>query len=176
MRMVFDAKDQYPSQWAAIESIAGKIGCTGETLRKWIRQGQRDSGPRPGPTTDEQQRTKELERKVCELRCFRCSRVIWWKTRDSSGSLKTGLSKETSSRNDSFQAYDEDLGGDLMRGTKLTPGRTACRVATRPCAPCFQTYRKNLLSDINADEQNGRRLPKRHVVNGREATRVALAR
>ena len=39
MRMVFDAKDQYPSQWAAIESIAGKIGCTGETLRKWVRQG-----------------------------------------------------------------------------------------------------------------------------------------
>ncbi len=41
--MVFDAKDQYPSQWAAIESIAGKIGCTGETLRKWVRQGERDS-------------------------------------------------------------------------------------------------------------------------------------
>ena len=39
VRMVFDAKDQYTSQWAAIESIAGKIGCTGETLRKWVRQG-----------------------------------------------------------------------------------------------------------------------------------------
>jgi hypothetical protein len=37
VRMVFDAKDQYPSQWAAIESIAAKIGCTGETLRKWVR-------------------------------------------------------------------------------------------------------------------------------------------
>lgn len=48
VRMVFDAKDQYPSQWAAIESIAGKIGCTGETLRKWVRQGERDSGVRPG--------------------------------------------------------------------------------------------------------------------------------
>ena len=44
VRMVFDAKDQYPSQWAAIESIAGKVGCTGETLRKWVRQGERDSG------------------------------------------------------------------------------------------------------------------------------------
>mgnify|MGYP003401759335 CR=1 FL=1 len=53
VRMVFDAKDQYPSQWAAIESIAGKIGCTGETLRKWVRQGERDSGARPGPTTGE---------------------------------------------------------------------------------------------------------------------------
>ena len=44
--MVLDAKDQYPSQWAAIESIAGKIGCTAETLRKWVRQGERDSGVR----------------------------------------------------------------------------------------------------------------------------------
>ena len=49
VRMVFDAKDQYPSQWAAIESIAGKIGCTGETLRKWVRQGERDSGVRARP-------------------------------------------------------------------------------------------------------------------------------
>ncbi|MCL4736707.1 MAG: IS3 family transposase [Burkholderiaceae bacterium] len=68
VRMVFDAKDQYPSQWAAIESIAGKIGCTAETLRKWVRQGERDSGVRPGTTTAEQQRIKELEREVRELR------------------------------------------------------------------------------------------------------------
>ena len=68
VRMVFDAKDQYPSQWAAINSIAGKIGCTGETLRKWVCQGERDSGSRPGPTTGDQQRIKELEREVRELR------------------------------------------------------------------------------------------------------------
>ena len=68
VRMVFDAKDQYPSQWAAIESIAGKIGCTAETLRRWVRQGERDNGARPGPTTVEQQRIKELEREVRELR------------------------------------------------------------------------------------------------------------
>jgi transposase len=68
VRMVFDAKDQYPSQWAAIESIAGKIGCTAETLRKWVRQGERDAGVREGPTTAEQQRVKELEREVRELR------------------------------------------------------------------------------------------------------------
>ena len=68
VRMVFDAKDQYPSQWAAIESIAGKIGCAGETLRKWVRQGERDSGARPGPTTAEHQRIKDLEREVRELR------------------------------------------------------------------------------------------------------------
>ena len=68
VRMVFDAKDQYPSQWSAIESIASKIGCTAETLRKWVRQGERNSGSRPGPTTAEQQRIKELEREVRELR------------------------------------------------------------------------------------------------------------
>ena len=68
VRMVLDAKDQYAPQWAAIESIASKIGCTAETLRKWVRQGERDSGVRPGPTTVEQQRTKELEREVRELR------------------------------------------------------------------------------------------------------------
>ena len=68
VRMVFDAKDQYPSQWAAIESIAAKIGCTGVTLRKWVRQGERDSGTRPGSTTAEQQHIKELEREVRELR------------------------------------------------------------------------------------------------------------
>lgn len=68
VRMVYDGKDQYASQWAAIKSIAAKIGCTGETLRKWVHQGQRDSGARPGPTTTEQQRIKELEREVRELR------------------------------------------------------------------------------------------------------------
>jgi len=68
VRMVFDAKDQYPSQWAAIESIAGKIVSTAETLRKWVPPSHRDSGVRPGATTAEQQRIKELEREVRELR------------------------------------------------------------------------------------------------------------
>jgi transposase len=68
VRMVFESKDQYPSQWAAIESIAGKIGCTAETLRRWVRQGERDGGVRSGATTSEQQRIKELEREVRELR------------------------------------------------------------------------------------------------------------
>lgn len=68
VRMVFDAKDQYASQWAAIESISAKIGCAGETLRKWVRQGERDSSARPGSTSVEQQRIKELEREVRELR------------------------------------------------------------------------------------------------------------
>ena len=66
--MVFEAKDQYESQWAAIESIAAKIGCTAETLRRWVRQAERDQGLREGLTTAEQQRIKELEREVRELR------------------------------------------------------------------------------------------------------------
>ena len=68
VRMVFEAKDQYESQWAAIESIAAKIGCTAETLRRWVRQAERAEGLREGPTADERQRVKELEREVRELR------------------------------------------------------------------------------------------------------------
>ena len=68
VRMVFEAKDQCPSQWAAIESIAGKIGCTAETLRRWVRRAERDQGLRDGPSTAEQDRIKALEREVRELR------------------------------------------------------------------------------------------------------------
>ena len=68
MRMVFEAKDQYDSQWAAIVSIAGKMGCTAETLRRWVRQHERDTGQREGLSTVEQERLKALEREVRELR------------------------------------------------------------------------------------------------------------
>jgi len=68
VRMVLESQEQYGSQWAAIESIAGKIGCTSETLRRWVRQAERDQGLREGPTTSEQERVKELEREVRELR------------------------------------------------------------------------------------------------------------
>jgi transposase len=68
VRMVFEAKGQYESQWAAIESIAAKIGCTAETLRRWVRQAERDQGLRDGPTTAEQDRINALEREVRELR------------------------------------------------------------------------------------------------------------
>jgi transposase-like protein len=66
--MVVEAKGQYESQWAAIVSIAAKIGCTAETLRRWVRQAERDSGQREGPTTADQQHIKALEREVRELR------------------------------------------------------------------------------------------------------------
>lgn len=68
VRMVLESQGQYESQWAAIESIASKIGCTSETLRRWVRQTETDQGLRPGPSTAEQQRIKELEREVRELR------------------------------------------------------------------------------------------------------------
>jgi transposase-like protein len=68
VRLVFEHASQHESQWAAIESIAGKIGCTPETLRKWVRQAERDDGRRPGLTSDERERLKALERENQELR------------------------------------------------------------------------------------------------------------
>jgi len=66
--MVLDHAEEYNSQWAAICSIAEKIGCTPETLRSWLRQTERDQGRRPGLTTTERERLKELERENRELR------------------------------------------------------------------------------------------------------------
>jgi len=68
VRLVFEHQHEHESQWAAIGSIAVKIGCTAETLRKWVRQAERDSGKRPGLTTAERERLKELEREVRELK------------------------------------------------------------------------------------------------------------
>ena len=68
VRMVLEHRGDYASQWAAIGSIASKIGCTAETLRKWVRQTERDTGQRAGLTTDEKQRVKELERENRELK------------------------------------------------------------------------------------------------------------
>jgi transposase len=68
IRMVQEHGSEHASQWAAIGSIASKLGCTAETLRKWVRQAERDAGQRPGLTTDERQRLKELERENRELK------------------------------------------------------------------------------------------------------------
>ena len=68
VRMVEESAGQYESQWAAIKSVAAKIGCTSETLRRWVRQQERDTGKREGATTSEQERMKALEREVKELR------------------------------------------------------------------------------------------------------------
>ncbi len=66
--MVFEHEREYSSQWAAIVSIAEKIGCSTEALRRWVRRAEIDTGHRQGVTTDERARIKELERENRELR------------------------------------------------------------------------------------------------------------
>ena len=68
VRLVQEHAHEHPSQWAAMRSVAGKLGCTVEALRRWVRQAERDQGKRPGVTTDERQRLKDLERENVELR------------------------------------------------------------------------------------------------------------
>jgi len=68
VRMVLEHQDEHASQWAAIGSMAAKIGCTPETLRKWVRRVETDQGQRPGLTSTERERVKQLEREVRELR------------------------------------------------------------------------------------------------------------
>jgi transposase len=67
VRMVFDHENEYPSRWAAIESVAGKIGCAPQTLHDWVRKTEIDSGKRHGVTTDMAEKMKALEREVREL-------------------------------------------------------------------------------------------------------------
>ena len=66
--MVLEHQGDHASQWAAIASIAAKIGCTAETLRNWVRQAERDAGVRPGRRREERERIKALERENRELR------------------------------------------------------------------------------------------------------------
>ena len=68
VRLVLEHRREYPSEWSAITSIAEKCGMTTETLRKWVRRAEVDSGTRPGLTTDERERLRELERENRELR------------------------------------------------------------------------------------------------------------
>jgi len=68
IRLVFEHQAEHKSQWSAIKSIASKIGCSAEALRNWVRQTERDQGHRPGLTTSERERLKELERENRELR------------------------------------------------------------------------------------------------------------
>ena len=68
VRLVFEQQKEHGSQWSAIESIAGKIGCTPETLRKWVRRAEIDEGIRGGLTSNERERLKALERENRELK------------------------------------------------------------------------------------------------------------
>ena len=68
VRMVREHQAEHGSEWATIQSIAGKLGCTSETLRRWVRQAQVNQGEREGLNTPERERLKALEREVRELR------------------------------------------------------------------------------------------------------------
>lgn len=68
VRLVFEQQDEHGSQWAAIRSVADKIGCTAETLRNWVRAAERDQGVRPGPASEELEELKRLRKEVKELR------------------------------------------------------------------------------------------------------------
>lgn len=68
VRLVREARGEHSSEWAAICAIAAKLGCTAETLRKWLRQAERDGGKGAAPATDDRQRLKDLERENRELR------------------------------------------------------------------------------------------------------------
>ena len=68
VRLVLEHQAEHDSQWAAIGSISAKIGCTAETLRRWVRQAERDRGARAGPTSSDLERIKALERENRELR------------------------------------------------------------------------------------------------------------
>lgn len=77
VRMVFEHAQDYPSQWAAIRSIAEKLGCTSEALRRWVRQAERDRGERPGLTTDERGELKRLQREVIDVADSVARRFSW---------------------------------------------------------------------------------------------------
>jgi transposase-like protein len=66
--MVFDHAPEHPSQWAAIRSVGEKLGIRTESLRRWVRQAERDTGTRPGLTTTEREELKRLQREVVELK------------------------------------------------------------------------------------------------------------
>lgn len=68
VRLVLEHRDEYETKWAAISSVAAKIGCSAETLRGWVRKAEIDGGIRPGTTSSDAERIKELERENRELR------------------------------------------------------------------------------------------------------------
>ena len=68
VRMLMDQQHEHNSQWAAMNSIAGKVGCTAETLRKWVRQSEIDQGTRHGTSSTEREQLKALQRENRELK------------------------------------------------------------------------------------------------------------
>jgi len=118
VRMVLEHQGEHSSQWAAIGSIAVKMGCTAETLRRWVRQAERDSGRRPGLTTEERQRLKDLEREVRELR--RAIEIL----RKESAFRERGAAAVADGRSERCR-FRSRLGQDPS--WENTPGRTSGR-------------------------------------------------
>ena len=96
VRMVHEQRREYPSLWAAVESIAPKIGCVPQTLLEWVKRQEVDAGVRAGVTTNEAQRVKDLEREVKELRraneILKLARALFSRRRSSTAdSSREGL-------------------------------------------------------------------------------------
>lgn len=87
VRLVAEHQGDYASQWAAITAIAGQFGVSRETLRKWVRRHEVDAGDRPGVTSEQQQRIKDLEKENRELR--RDNEILKAASLDSSGRCNT---------------------------------------------------------------------------------------
>ena len=111
VRMLLDQQGEYESQWAAMNSIAAKVGCTAETLRKWVRQTEQDLGIRNGVTSDERERLKELEKEVRELqRLLESGRYL--SIRYNERLADVGMESSVGSKGDSFDnALAETING-----------------------------------------------------------------
>ena len=130
VRMVEEHRATHASEWGVLQSVAPKLGCTAETLRKWVCQAQRDAGYRPGLTTSERERLKELEREVRELK--RANEILRKASAyaGSDGSLHSRPSGSVRGRADLHRAADRPLdvsppsGGAGRSDASLGPGTT----------------------------------------------------
>jgi len=111
-RKVLDQAEQHGSQWAAIHSIVEKIGCAAKTLRAWVRRAERDQGKRPGLTSDQRQRLKQLEQETCELRrAIAAGRLGDRRRLVRDADLGRVIQSQSASRTARFRAADLVRGG-----------------------------------------------------------------
>ena len=144
VRLVLDPQGGHESQWAAIVSVSPKVGCSAETLRKWVRQAERDTGVRPGLTSDERERLKALERENLELR--RANEIL---RKASAYFAQAELDRRPKSRRRSSTRTAASTGSSRSAGSCRSPRRRTTRarpgkrtaggwqrvpIATRNCA------------------------------------------